>query len=637
MNGSRRFALAALCASVVAAVPSPGRAQGSGEADAARERVIVVGVREDAKPFSYRGHTDASEQVLEGYRGYMVEICRRVLREVVASGPFEGFVVEGRVLRADRRFEALDTGEVDLLCGPDSITAARLRTHSVSQPMFVSGLTYAYVDPTTDLFPRGPYCGNVVGVLRGTTAASVGLRRLADENVLLRFDEALEAYLALSPERESDVEDIVATAFATYETELRESEKDWRRRRRDAVHAAVDPVFRERADRFVEILDANGATGERDEAWRARLLGEIAAAVASGSDDADATAARIVAIVDVFAGFEAERARTMAERQRRRQRELDATVGDEPPEIAREIIAIFERYDVEREGDEGDWRERRRREIDDAVAARAAANAEDPVADGEADAARAGEAGRALEAADLVSRIVNIFATYDDERAVTETTRRTRRDAEIDDVLGPEPPEAELLDALGRTLDVVAVYGRERARRERTLRDARQRSIDTGIGERRGRLARSIATEECPDGFDGLPVRSYTSHDDGLPALCEGEVLYYVGDYDIIARKVEASGDCPVIIERFTRTKEVYAAFFRAAHRQASLDPDGDVSCPRCRRDVLLYAAFNHTLLRMMQPHIDILAFEFEREFGAQAKSADLEAFFDGFRVVSDF
>lgn len=365
------------------AEPTPST-DAPGQPAAQAERVIRVGVRNDAKPFSYRASTDATEAILSGYKGYMVEVCRRVLRDMVAKGPFEGFSVRAVSVDAGDRFDELSEGRLEMLCGPDSITASRLRHHNVSQPLFLSGMTYAYHDPNAEgsKFPRGRYCGHVIGVVRGTTAHTAGLRMLAGSNLLLRFDPALEIYLTKSP----------------------------------------------------IIL---------------RDIGEI------------------------------------------------------------------------------------------------------------------------------------------------------KREARADGLAGQAFAEAV-------------------EERIRTMQDE---------------LAPLLRTDECPDGFDqGLPVRTFSDHDEGIDFLCAGRILYYMGDYDIIRRKIEARGTCPIVLERFTSEREVYAAFFRLGFDEP---PAGAVSADGID-DTLLYAVFNHTLLTMMQPRIDILEYEFIREFGEREKSDDLQSFFDSFKIAAE-
>lgn len=351
--------------------------------------VIRVGVRTDAKPFSYIGHTDGLEDVLSEYRGYMIRICRKVLREMTSVGPFKGVRVQAVPVLAKDRFDKLANGEVDLLCGPDSITSSRLRYFNVSHALFLSGMTYGYIDPESERFPRSEYCGAVVGVLQGTTASTSGLRELADRNLLLRFDEPVEKFLATSP------------------TRLR------------------------------------------------------------GYDEAEA---------------------------RIRQR----------PEYA--------------------------------------------------------------------------------------------------------DPDRDIWHLLEPAMRVV-----------------------------QANLAKEMVTSECPNGTKGLPVRMYQTHDAGIRAFCAGKVLYYLGDYDIIKRKVDAISDCPVVLERFTTTREVYGAFLRKGSDDSSQIAGSSGQCIQCSvRDLLLYSLFNSTLLRMMQNDINILEYAYLREFGDLEKSDDLQQFFLSLKIASD-
>jgi len=156
-------------------------------------KTIKVGVRSDARPFSYSSSSKSKERHLRGYSGYMIEICRRVLDDVAASGILGDVAIEAIEVSADNRFDDLQEGRVDLLCGPDSITLSRLSEYSVSHPVYLSGTTY--ISLPTHLMPRFKRCEGIIGVLDGTTAESPGLERIAETNELLRFDKALDAYL----------------------------------------------------------------------------------------------------------------------------------------------------------------------------------------------------------------------------------------------------------------------------------------------------------------------------------------------------------------------------------------------------------------------------------------------------------
>jgi len=169
----------------------------------ARADLIVVGVRADSPPFSYRSASRGEERILKDYGGYLVEICRRVLSEMVSSGPFEGYEVVPVDVTAGDRFDLLDEGHIDMLCGPDSITLDRLERYNASHPVFLSGITFASID--TARFPRGYYCKAVIGLVEDTTAQSEGLRAIADQDALGLYDKVLDEFLAISAGRESSV------------------------------------------------------------------------------------------------------------------------------------------------------------------------------------------------------------------------------------------------------------------------------------------------------------------------------------------------------------------------------------------------------------------------------------------------
>ncbi len=169
-----------------------------GNTAASADRVLKVGVQSNAEPFSYETNRRRDEPILAPFGGYMIEICRRVLTQMQISGPFLGYRIESVTVNASNRFEKLESGEIDMLCGPDSITLERLETYNATQPLFLSGVTYATV--SQEQIPVGPYCGGVVGLLADTTSEKAGLQAISDSNELLRFDAPLDAYLAETPD-----------------------------------------------------------------------------------------------------------------------------------------------------------------------------------------------------------------------------------------------------------------------------------------------------------------------------------------------------------------------------------------------------------------------------------------------------
>ena len=343
------------------------------ESDEAESNRLRVGLRADTPPFSYRTARRSDERILPGYGGYMVEICRRVLSRMTTDGPFEGFDVVAVRVNASERFERLRDGDIDLLCGPDSITSDRLQGYNASHPLFLSGVTYATVGNSQ--LPRSAYCEGVVGLLEGTTAETEGLRALSASDELLRFDAPVDAFLTVMAEQ-----------------------------------------------------------------------------------------------------------RGLADAMKRFERRLSAP-----------------------------------------------------------------------------------------------------NDGEM----------AGLTDAAN--------------------------PVDPAL----------VKTGECSDGHEVGPVVYYEHHDSGLEDLCNGKILYYLGDRDIIARKILDIGRCNATVQRETLTKEAYGAYFRSpGGGSTALGPLGDGT---------LYAVFNNVLLQKMQSGESILEYEFDREFGEKNKSSELTEFFDSFKYATDY
>lgn len=166
------------------------------------EKTIYVGVREEAIPFSYKKPSKAEEDILVGFGGYIVEVCRSILRQVITSGPFNGYHVKGVPVTANNRFEKLVSGEVDMLCGPDSITTARLHKFNVSHPIFLSGVAVAKLP--IDRLPQGRHCGPVIGVVKGTTSQFAGLQAAVNTGVFERFNAPVREYLSIASRKDSE-------------------------------------------------------------------------------------------------------------------------------------------------------------------------------------------------------------------------------------------------------------------------------------------------------------------------------------------------------------------------------------------------------------------------------------------------
>lgn len=153
---------------------------------------LSVGVRSDAAPFAQIG-ADGEPA------GFSVELCRKVAT-AVADAVGRPIEVEVRYVSAADRFARLVKGEVQLLCGPDTITLGRRAEVDFSIPTFVTGASLLYRADGPKRFED--LAGRKVGVLAGTTTEKLLARaleqgRLAATTVAVAdHDEGLRRLLA---------------------------------------------------------------------------------------------------------------------------------------------------------------------------------------------------------------------------------------------------------------------------------------------------------------------------------------------------------------------------------------------------------------------------------------------------------
>jgi len=165
---------------------------------------IAFGYRLDAPPFSFaepllptsagcgaaqqREQKDKSElqdnngrerirQAICRPAGYSVEICRLIQDHLLQICP--GTVVTWKPVTAGTRFEALRSGEIDLLCGTPTVSVARLREFDASLFTFLTGASFICTrDSKIAALKDMP--NKRIGFLRDSTTESV-LRRLLRE------------------------------------------------------------------------------------------------------------------------------------------------------------------------------------------------------------------------------------------------------------------------------------------------------------------------------------------------------------------------------------------------------------------------------------------------------------------------
>ena len=117
----------------------------------AAAKTVKMGVREDARPFSFKN--DAGEAA-----GYTVDLCREIAVDLKAHLGLEELTVEFVAVGTEDRFQAIVDGKIDLLCGSTTATLSRRELVSFSIPTFITGVS-ALLRSDAPLFLRETLSG----------------------------------------------------------------------------------------------------------------------------------------------------------------------------------------------------------------------------------------------------------------------------------------------------------------------------------------------------------------------------------------------------------------------------------------------------------------------------------------------
>src|SRR5258705_4030611 len=94
---------------------------------------ITFGYRADARPFSFRD--DAGNAA-----GYSIALCQKIADQAKTDLQLPALMIRWVPVEAGSRFRALQDGQVDLLCGADTVTLARRAEVAFSIPVFPGGI-----------------------------------------------------------------------------------------------------------------------------------------------------------------------------------------------------------------------------------------------------------------------------------------------------------------------------------------------------------------------------------------------------------------------------------------------------------------------------------------------------------------
>lgn len=135
---------------------------------------IRLGYRTDARPLSFKDEQGKAA-------GYSIALCDRVVAAVKAEPGLAQIAVDWVPVTVEDRFAAVEKGEIDLLCGAETITLARRQQISFSIPVFSGGIAALVRSDASErmkdvLLGREP---KNEPVWRGSTAQAMQAKNLA--------------------------------------------------------------------------------------------------------------------------------------------------------------------------------------------------------------------------------------------------------------------------------------------------------------------------------------------------------------------------------------------------------------------------------------------------------------------------
>ena len=134
----QRVRLMAACAIASLSLASPVVAQRAAAPTGTLERIraagaIKLGYRVDARPFSFQDESGAAA-------GYTVALCQKVAEAIKTDLGLTAMTVTWVPVTLADRFAAVQRGDVDLLCGAESVTLERRKDVAFSVPVFPGGI-----------------------------------------------------------------------------------------------------------------------------------------------------------------------------------------------------------------------------------------------------------------------------------------------------------------------------------------------------------------------------------------------------------------------------------------------------------------------------------------------------------------
>lgn len=130
---------------------------------------VRLGVRTDAAAFSF---TDT----LGEPAGYTVQLCRAIAADIKSELGLAELAIEYIEVTTEDRFQAIQDGRIDMLCGATTVTLGRREMVDFSSPTFLTGMGVLYREGGPASFAELE--GKAIGVRAGTTTEDVLEREL---------------------------------------------------------------------------------------------------------------------------------------------------------------------------------------------------------------------------------------------------------------------------------------------------------------------------------------------------------------------------------------------------------------------------------------------------------------------------
>ena len=167
------FKLKTLAATALLALALPALAQSAGDKDTLTKMKTsgkaVLGVRESSSPMAYALGSN------EKFVGYHVELCERVLKDIMPS-----VKLEYSVLTAQNTIPLVQNGTVDIGCGPTTNNKVRQQQVAFALTTYVSQVRMA-TKVSSGITSFDQLAGKTASASTGTTAVQM-LRKLSKTN-----------------------------------------------------------------------------------------------------------------------------------------------------------------------------------------------------------------------------------------------------------------------------------------------------------------------------------------------------------------------------------------------------------------------------------------------------------------------